>query len=379
MKRRGNGAGTIFKRKDNRWSAETFVTLPNGLEKRVSKTSKSYETVRVWLRETKDRENKKIPYVEQDWTVAKYLDYWMEDVQPKRVRETTLAAYKMLIRCHIKPVLGGHKLRSMSVQDVRNAMANLEKKWHSGRTRQKCLQVLSACLTNAMREELLYRNVAQLVEKPKHTPKETVIWTTEQAARFLQETSGHPHYIAFLLFLTYGLRRGEVLGLRYEDIDFDNNLIYIRQQIDRIDGRMMARDVKTMNSRRTLPLTADVRIELVRHAKKNGVGISSFKPRLELSTKGTVVSSKVGTPLEPRNLTRCFEALTKQAGLPRIKVHAMRHTAATMLKDLHVPVKDAQLILGHSSISTTLNIYQHGTADTHRAAISAMGSRLLCR
>ena len=138
----------------------------------------------------------------------------------------------------------------------------------------------------------------------------------------------------------------------------------------------MARELKTANSRRTLPLLDNVRAALMTHAEKNGIALPQFNPYFELSIQGTVVISEVGTPLEPRNLARCFNILTKKAKLPRIKIHAMRHTAATVLKDLNVPLKDAQLILGHSNISTTLNVYQHGTPETIRAAIFAIEERL---
>ena len=230
-----------------------------------------------------------------------------------------------------------------------------------------------------MREELVYRNVAQLVERPKYTAKETAIWTADQAALFLETISDHPLYIAFLLLLTYGMRRGEALGLRYSDIDFENGYLYIRQQIGRVGGSVKARDLKTINSKRRLPLMANVRTALLNHAKRNGVMLPPFNPSSELSTQGTVITSKVGTPLQPRNLGRSFDVLTKKAGLPRIKIHALRHTAATVLKDLNVPVKDAQLILGHSNISTTLNIYQHGSHDTQRYAISAVENCLFKR
>jgi len=179
------------------------------------------------------------------------------------------------------------------------------------------------------------------------------------------------------LVLSLIILYGEVLGLRWSDIDFDNGLIYVRQQIGRVNGVIMARDVKTTNSRRTLPLMSIVHSALLDHAKRQRITIPPFNAYYELSIQGTVVISKVGTPIEPRNLRRYFDTLLEETGLPRITVHAMRHTAATVLKDLNVPVKDAQLILGHSDISTTLNIYQHGTPETHRAAISAIENRLL--
>jgi integrase len=173
------------------------------------------------------------------------------------------------------------------------------------------------------------------------------------------------------------MRRGEVLGLRYSDVDFENNLIHIRQQIDRINGKIMARDVKTANSHRTLPLTESVRLAILAHAASHGVALPPFSMQYNISTSGTIVISQANTPLEPRNLARSFHDLIARAGLPRIKLHAMRHTAATMLKDLAVPAKDAQLILGHANISTTLNIYQHGTPDTHRSAMTAVEQTLL--
>jgi len=377
-RRRSNGEGTLFKRKDGRWSAQAYVKLPNGTTKRVCITGRDYESVKKKLREALDQTHHNIPFVEKEWTVGEYLDYWMREVQPNRIRETTLSVYRVKIEHYIKPALGGIKLSSLNIQDVRRALDTLKIQGHSGRTGQHFLQILSSYLTNAMREELIFRNVAQLVDKPKHTPKATVIWTTEQAALFLENAKDHPQHIAFLLFLTYGMRRGEVLGLRWEDIDFENGLIHVRQQIDRI-GEIKARDLKTANSRRILPLLANVRATLMDCVVERGIEPTPFNPYFIPSTKGTVVVSEAGTPLEPRNLTRCFGILTKKAGLPRIKVHAMRHTAATALKDLGVPIKDAQLILGHSSITTTLNIYQHGTPETHRVALSALEKRLSTR
>lgn len=139
----------------------------------------------------------------------------------------------------------------------------------------------------------------------------------------------------------------------------------------------MARDLKTKNSRRTLPLMPNIQTELFKHAGKTGGTIPPFNPQLELSATGTVVVTQVSTPVDPQNLTRSFRELTERAGLPHIKIHAMRHIAATILKELNVPVKDVQMILGHSNILTTLNIYQHGTPEAHRTAISAIENRLL--
>jgi integrase len=360
-----------------RWAGQIYVTLANGESKRICVTGKTRDVVKRKLQDVIDRDNKGLPYDDKDWTIAAYLDYWMREVQVNRIRATTVTTYNVMINKHIKPVLGKHKLRNLCVSDVRRALNQLKARNCPERTLLECVRVLSASLNCAMREELIFRNVVQLVEKPRYKSRETVIWTAEQAAFFLRYTKDHPQHIAFLLFLTYGLRRGEALGLRYSDIDFSNNLIHIRQQIDRINGEVKARELKTANSRRNLPLIPHIRTALLEHAARNGVTMPSFDPCTRLSTYDTVVVGKTGIPLESKSLERSFHILARKAGLPRITIHAMRHTAATVLKDLSIPVKDAQLILGHANIATTLSIYQHGTPETHRVAITAVGERLL--
>jgi integrase len=124
-------------------------------------------------------------------------------------------------------------------------------------------------------------------------------------------------------------------------------------------------------------MTTKVRAALHAHASANNVVITPFNSVNNLSTEGTVVLNDVGKATAPKSLEATFHVLTKRAGLPRIKIHAMRHTAATVFKDNNVPVKDVQMILGHANISTTLNIYQHGSPENYAAAISAMENQLL--
>jgi integrase len=380
MSRRSNGEGTIFKRKDGRFSAQIYVTLANGAKKRVSITKKSKDAVKIKLREVQEQENRNLPYSDKDWTVAEYFDYWMKDVQTNRIRETTLDTYERIIARYLKPLLGNHKLQYLNVSHVRIALSAMQKAGCGGAVLQKFHQILSAGLNCAMSDEIIFRNVARLAGKPKYVPNETIIWNLGQVTQFIRVAKDHPQFIAFLFFFSYGMRRGEVLGIRYCDIDFDNNLVYVRQQIGRIRGEIKARDLKTANSRRTLPLTPLIRAAILHHAKMNNVDMPPFDPYFKLSTKGTILRSRSDTPLEPKNLERCFFLLTEKAGLPRITIHAMRHIAATALKDLegvHVSIRDVQLILGHADPSTTMRIYQHGTPEVQRTALTAVGTHLL--
>ena len=192
MKRRAHGEGSVYKRKNNGlWVASANVTLANGDTKRAYVTAKTREEVVVKLRELIEQEKRQIPYEDKGWTVGEYLDYWMSEVQSKRVRETTMTGYSLTIKNHIKPVLGKLKLKTLSTIDARRAMDELEKRGCSGAMRLECRKILSACLNCAMRDELVHRNVAQLIEKPEHTPRETVIWTAEQSARFLRASKEH--------------------------------------------------------------------------------------------------------------------------------------------------------------------------------------------
>ena len=376
MKRRGNGEGTIFKDKNGRWRAMLYVSSGNGAKKRIQTSAKSYEAIKKKVKEIQEREKNGLIYTAKGWTVAEGLDYWLYKVHIKKIRENTLDSYERAIKNHIKPVYGGYKVQELTVRHMRLGMDTLEERGVSGRMRNEARKIMSAFLQWCMTEELIMRNVARLIEKPQHTPKKTVIWAAKQASFFIKAIREHRYYIVFVLFFCYGLRRCEDIGLRYCDIDFENNVIHVRQQIGRIKGKLKAWKPKTKESLRTLPLIPFVRSAILAHAEKNGVTIPPFDPYAEPSLEGTIVVSSAGTPLEPRTLGRVSDRLQEKLGLRHITLHAMRHMLATFLKDMGVPLKDAQIILGHTDSAMTL-WYQHENPDTHRSAISALGQNLL--
>jgi integrase len=372
MARRISG---VFKRK-NRWVAQPYIIYANGEKKRTFISADTYEDVVYKLQELKRCAIQQIPCNKNNWTISAYLDYWLHDVKQHSIRESTMQSYKTMIDNHLKPALGSHKLKTLSEQNIEHGINLIIQNGFAGSVAQKCLQIMITCLKRAVKEKLILTNVALLVEKPEYTPKETMIWIADQTAIFLEAIKDHPQYIAFLLLFTYGMRRGEVLGLRWSDIDFENNNIHVRQQIGRINGCLKASKLKTKNSFRVIPLDMAIRMAIIEHAKKNIVEIPPFNPHFKLSTQGTIVTSNAGTPLDPRNLIRIFHNLSKQAGLPRIKVHATRHIAATNFKDVNMPIVDAQKVLGHAKPETTLKFYQHGTTETQRIGISAAVKRL---
>jgi len=376
MAKRDNGEGTIFKRGDGRWCAKINVTLPNGEIKRVSVVKKDRAVVKAQLDEWIALNKKNLAFVEENWTVESYAKHWLENILPDKIRFGTLLRYKEVAHRYIIPNIGKIPLRNLSARHIQSAIDHLSRRGVGVNTLHKFKLILSSCLTRAMREEIVFRNVTQLVELPQYTPKEIIPWTVEQAQRFLHETKNNNFHIAYSMMLTYGIRKGEMQGLRWSDIDFLHDKIHIRQQISWLAGAFHVGDVKTQAGRRQLPLIPEIKQELMEKAKKNRIEIPPFDPVGRLSMDHLILTSSRGTPVMPRNLSRSFHLYSDKSGLPRISMHTMRHTAATLLKNMGVPIKDVQLILGHANISTTLAIYQHGDEDSHRSALGAIGAAL---
>jgi integrase len=234
--------------------------------------------------------------------------------------------------------------------------------------------VLSSALSRAMREELISRNVARLVELPGWEREPITPWTAVEARAFLDAAKNDPLYPAFMLLLVYGLRLGEVLGLRWHDVDEADNEVRIRQQLQRVKGELRLYPVKTAAGRRDLPL-----LPVVQDMLKIRRDVQAAN-RLELGRAwedtGLIFSTKTGRPVEPRNLLRSFRRICDHHGLRRIKVHHLRHTTATLLKNLGVPARDAQLILGHSRLAVTLEIYTHEDREAQRDALGRISDAL---
>jgi len=167
------------------------------------------------------------------------------------------------------------------------------------------------------------------------------------------------------------------MGLRWSDINFAGGYFIIRQQIQRVNGHLEASAVKTEASQRTLPLNKAIKEAFLAHAERNNIDMPSFNPDRELTLQGLVITTSIGTAFEPNGFRmREFYRRVSECELPHIKVHTLRHTAATLLKDMGAPVKEVQELLGHTDIITTLKIYQHGNFDLKTKAIGVMGDIL---
>jgi integrase len=272
------------------------------------------------------------------------------------------------------PALGNYELKRLSVPVVQAFLNSKLRAGLSVRNVQVMRPVLSAALSRAVREELISRNVARLVELPTWEPSVVMPWSSAEALAFLQAAIDEPLYPAFVLLLLYGMRRGEVLGLRWQDIDFEAQVIHIRQQVHRAQGQLHIGPVKTRAGSRDLPL-----IGLARHAfaaRKQQQAADRMRLGYAWTDTGLVFTTRTGRPIEPRNLVRSFVRIRDANGIRKIRLHSIRHTTASLLKDLKVPARDAQIILGHAHISTTQQIYTHVDEAARRKALTRLNKLL---
>ena len=297
-----------------------------------------------------------------------YLDYWLTEVARPGVRPTTYAKYEVVIRLYLKPGLGQHRLDRLSVATVQFYLNGRLQAGDSAAKVHVIRMVLGAALTRAMREELIQRNVARLATLPPAPPTRNQPWSADEARRFLTAARPEPLYPVFVLLLVYGLRRGEVLGLSWRDVDFEASTLRIQQQLLRANHVRYLDPVKTSAGRRHLPL-----LGIARDALLYQEGLRRFGGEVtDWSKHDLVFTTSTGQPVEPRNLGRSFERICRTAGLRPIRLHDLRHTTATLLKRLGVPPRDAMEILGHSRIAVTLEVYTAGDEHSRREAIGKL-------
>ena len=372
--RKTNGEGSISLRADGRWMGRFYAWTAAGTRKRVTVYGSTRKQAADRLREAQQRSSQGIPVPDRSWKLGDWLDYWLEHVIARNRRPATYALYEMTARLYLKPALGAAPLARLSASRVQTFLNGQLAAGQSIRQVQVMRTVLSSALTRAMREELLMRNVARLAELPAWERQEITPWTVDEARAFLTAAHTDPFYPAFVLLLLYGLRRGEVLGLRWVDVDLEDTQIRIRQQIGRVNGELRIGPVKTSAGRRELPmlpLAADM-LSIRRQAQAADLA----ELGRAWQDNGLVFTTRTGQPVEPRNLVRSFHRLCESGGIRVIKLHHLRHTTATLLKNLRVPVRDAQIILGHSRLAVTQEIYTHEDRQAQHDALTKISKAL---
>lgn len=361
MAKRAHGEGTIYQRKsDGIWCGQ--LTLPSG--KRRSYYGKTQKIVRDRLSDAKrDLEQGITPAAARSEKLSVYLAEWLEvAVQPRR-KPSTYASYELNVR-RLSERIGKVPLGSLTPEQIQHACTELQGSGLSARSVAQARTVLHGALKHAMKRGLIPRNPCDLTVAPRTEHREMQTLTSDQLEMLFTATRGEPLHALWCVLGTTGIREGEALGLKWSDLDSAANRIIIRRSLQRQRGLgLVFTDPKTRTSRRAVSLLPVAVAALGAHRSRQAKDRLQAGP--EWQESGLVFASRLGKPLDSSRITEQFRAALAKAGLPRMRVHDLRHTAATIALENGVNPKMVQEMLGHSSITTTMNTYGHVTPAMH--------------
>ena len=355
MGKRGNGEGSITRRKDGLYMARYKVQTAAG-PKRKTIYGKEREGVAKKLVDALSNRNKGLAFDAGSQTVEEYVERWLTTSAKGSVRESTYESYRKQVRRYVVPAIGCVKLTRLSAMQIQGMYRAMLDRGLSPRTVQYTHAVLHRALRQAVRWGLIPCNVSEDVDRPRLRQEEIRPLNREQARHLLKtaDESGDRFEALYILALHTGMRPGELLGLKWEDVDVDEGGLQLNRALA---GKNLTAP-KTKRSRRRIDLSAASIAALNAHRKRQ---LEERKQKAELwRDHGLVFASAVGTPLSHRNVVRAFKDLLKRAGLSQSpRLYDLRHTCATLLLGSNVHPKYVQELLGHASIALTLDTYSH--------------------
>ncbi|HKP53208.1 MAG TPA: site-specific integrase [Chloroflexia bacterium] len=369
--RRGHGEGMIRQRTDGVWEARIDLGYVEGKRRRKSIYGKTRREVAEKLKALLVDQQKGLPITTSErQTLGQFLEQWLADVARPTLRASTYATYENHVHKHLVPTLGRTPLQQLGPQQIQSLINQKLKTGLAPRTVADIHAVLRTALAQALKWGLVARNVATLVDRPRISQHQISFMTPEQARSFLQAIHGDRLQGLYTIAISLGLRRGEALGLRWEDVDFERGTITVKRGLQRIGGKLSTVELKTRASYRSINLPSVTLGALRAHR------IRQLEERLLAGSRwqdtGHVFTTTIGTPIEPRNYKRSFDMALKHAGLDHMRIHDMRHTAASLLLAQDVSPKMISEILGHARVGITLDIYSHLYAPMRQDAAHKM-------
>ena len=405
--RRYNGEGSIYPQR-NGFAAYVWITTPSGRRQRKYVYGKTREVVHAkWVAST--RQAARGPVATKVPTLKQFLERWLGETVRPNLAPLTSATYESHVRLYISPGIGHLRLDRLRVADVQSWLNRLRslcqccaqgkdvKRAASGRAKCCALGncchsaasprtikdirgVLRSALSSAMREELVERNVAELVTAPKQRKRKVVPWTSDEARKFLESAraDADPMYAAYVLVLVLGLRKGEVLGLPWQAVDFDRGELDIGHQLQRVNRKLMYRETKTESSDASLPLPEIVETALLLRGQDQEAARLRAGETWQESTDWPqlVFTGRYGLPIDPRSLNTWFTARCTKAGVRRLTVHDARRTCATLLVDLEVHPRIIMRVLRHADQAVTMEIYAKASSAATKDALRRLSESL---
>jgi integrase len=375
MGKKGNGEGSIYEHKRNGkkvgYRGAYTVHTAQGPKRRYVGGKTREEARRKLAKAMSDRDGGLV-FDAGSLTVGEYLDRWLEDSVRGTVRQSTYERYEYAVRPHIQPALGRIKLNRLTPVHVRGFYREKLDSGFSPATVHKLHVVLRKALTQAVSDGLLPRNVAEGMKVSQTRRKEIRPLTQEQTRALLDAARGDRLEALYVLAVATGLREGELLALKWEDVELEDAVLRVRHTLTRAGGKVSLGPPKTKKSRRSVGLTEGAVEALRAHLSKQLEEMermgSLYRPG------GLVFANESGGLINPSNLrNRSFARLLKRAGLPPdTRFHDLRHTCATLLLSRNVNPKIVSEMLGHSSIAITLDTYSHVLPTMQESALRAL-------
>lgn len=372
--KRSDGDGSIYYDKArDRYIGSLVVGWRDGKPVRRKVSGKSRAAAATKLRELRAKVEAGTLPAGRVPTVEQWLNVWLRDIAPQRIRETTIPSYRSKVDRYLIPHLGQHRLDRLRPEHLEAAYAELGKTLSSV-TILQAHRILSRALKVAEQRGYVGRNVATLVDPPAKESMKIEALTLAQAKRILDVAKGKRNAARWSVALAIGLRQGEALGLTWDHVDLEDGMIRVRQSLARIPKKgLVLGPVKSSAGERNVTIPDALLAELRAHRKAQNA------ERLVAGSwwdeRGFVFATAEGKPIDPRRDWGEWKALLEEAGVPHHRLHSARHTAATMLLAQGVPTRVVMDILGHSQISVTSK-YQHPADDMQREAMRRQGTAL---
>ena len=377
-KGRANGDGDVFPRKNEAGKITSYrgaYVGPDGKRRYVS--GKTKEDARRSLRKARGDAERGLVFDADNLKVGEYLDRWLSDSVSDTVKATTFERYEQITRLHLKPALGRVKLKALTPAHVRGLYREKLEAGSSARTVRYIHTTLHKALKQAVMDGLIPRNATEAVKPPQPTREEIHPLTPEQAKLLLQvaHEPGDRLEALYVLAIHTGLRQGELLGLKWDDVDLDDGSLQVRRTLAITKNGFVFTSPKTSGSRRSVKLTQRATEALRSHLERQLREIDRVGSLW--SENDLIFASETGEPLDRRAVTKLkFKPLLKRAGLPEIRFHDLRHTCATLLLTRNVNPKIVSEMLGHSTIAITLDTYSHVLPNMRDQAAAAMEEAL---
>jgi len=361
-RRRSNNEGSLYFHKTRGcWCAQVSVS-----GRRLTKYGKTQKECHEWIKQMLAQIDGGLTFEGTQITLERFIEVWLSSKEISR-RPNTVRNYRRYSEMYILPVLGKMRLQNILPAHIRQLYIRMREEGKGARTIELVHVTLHCAFAQAIKEGILGRNPLDAVERPRVETTHFQILTEDQARQFLIAASGSPNEAIFYLALITGMRKGELLGLKWSDVDWDKGILLIQRQLQQAGSKSaVLAPPKTRAGRRAIKLGAGALAQLDAHRKRQelvkAVAGENWKEN------DLIFTSSIGTFTDQSKVSKEFKRILKNAGLPDIRFHDLRHTSISFLLDVGTPVNTVQVRAGHSKASVTVDIYGHALVHSQEEA-----------